>query len=389
MSFGNAWSTKLVNFSPLSGMPSLQINKAIASLQQNMSDDSMGRLRVETALVACVVLISTLLFQENATLAGRHLFSGYRLLEHYLISHGSNSLFAATITRAFGVIHLTWTLFTSAEPPDKDARLPLLVPETIIRGGDDIQTANDLVVTLIRIGCSQNWAQGFNIGPASPDLDIDQMAIVRQIQRIPSQIQAYRVLHAHQSTQRDLSAFLILQLWAEVISITATVETGPEPQEMIFDRYIVRFKEALEISKELLVRISSTPSFSVNLGVIPPLFVLAMKCRDWEIRRQIVDLLRVFRRQEGIWSTDLAALITERVIDIESAGFGPGDLIPESSRIKSLLVDAMTTKSQVRLRYHFVRDCPGFCCNHAEPYEEEISSYASGRFEILECSRRP
>lgn len=59
------------------------------------------------------------------------------------------------------------------------------------------------------------------------------------------------------------------------------------------------------------------PSFSADLGIVPPLYVVATKCRSPVIRRQAIQLLRSSSRREGMWDSELTARIGMWVMDIE------------------------------------------------------------------------
>ncbi|KAB5575771.1 hypothetical protein GE09DRAFT_1093280 [Coniochaeta sp. 2T2.1] len=59
------------------------------------------------------------------------------------------------------------------------------------------------------------------------------------------------------------------------------------------------------------------PSFSADLGIVPPLFVVATKCRDPDIRRQAISLLKSSSRREGMWDSELAARIGIWIAGIE------------------------------------------------------------------------
>ncbi|KXJ92857.1 hypothetical protein Micbo1qcDRAFT_160695 [Microdochium bolleyi] len=59
------------------------------------------------------------------------------------------------------------------------------------------------------------------------------------------------------------------------------------------------------------------PSFSADLGIIPPLFVVATKCRERRIRRSAIELLGSSSRREGMWDSDLSARIGAWVASIE------------------------------------------------------------------------
>jgi len=350
-----------------------QINKAIHSLQRNLIEERMGRLRVETVLVACVVLVSTLLFQEDAISAGIHLRSGYKLLEQYLTENHKSDV-AATLTRAFASVHMVWSSFnsngalTGDQPP-----IPLLIPPQA-KATDEIQRANDLIVTLVRLLSYQNNTYRTRMG--SPGAELDAADFVGGLLELQGQLQVYRDIHEHNLMERDLTALTILELWAELLLILVTVEIGPGPREMQFDKFLKHFQRVFQLAESALMSDNiDTPAFSVNLGVIPPLCLVALKCRDPIVRQETLSLLRRSRRQEGIWSTEMIAFALQRVYDIESAGLWPGDLIPNTSRIRAVHVEMKPTEPQLFMQYHMARACQGNDCRHRDSWESEWLAY--------------
>lgn len=93
------------------------------------------------------------------------------------------------------------------------------------------------------------------------------------------------------------------------------------------------------------------PSFSAELGIVPPLFVVATKCRDPQTRRQAIQLLRSSARREGMWDSELAANIGHWVMQVEESDNPfpnmaapldevlPTRAIPEEKRIMVQAVD--------------------------------------------------
>ncbi|KAM0457908.1 hypothetical protein ACHAPV_006453 [Trichoderma viride] len=61
------------------------------------------------------------------------------------------------------------------------------------------------------------------------------------------------------------------------------------------------------------------PSFSADLGIVTPLFVVATKCRDPIVRRESIRLLRSSARREGMWDSELAANIGQWIMELEEA----------------------------------------------------------------------
>lgn len=61
------------------------------------------------------------------------------------------------------------------------------------------------------------------------------------------------------------------------------------------------------------------PSFSADLGIVPPLYVVAAKSRDHIIRRQAIQLLRSSARREGMWDSQLTAQIGTWIMELEES----------------------------------------------------------------------
>ncbi|RFU81972.1 c6 zinc finger domain [Trichoderma arundinaceum] len=96
------------------------------------------------------------------------------------------------------------------------------------------------------------------------------------------------------------------------------------------------------------------PSFSADLGIVPPLFVVATKCREPTVRREAIQLLRSSARREGMWDSELAANIAQWVMEIEESenpfpdmpasndeaqAILPSRAIPEEKRVMVQSVD--------------------------------------------------
>lgn len=359
-----------------------QINKAITSLQENLIKPDMGRLRVETVLVACVVLVSTLLFQEDAVSAGTHLRSGYKLLEQYLLENGTSSSVAATLTRAFGGVHMVWSSFNSNGALTGDQKLIPLIIAPADNAMDEIQRANDVIVTFIRILSYQNIHHASALDENRSSLAADPVEcigdpaeFIGQLFRVQSELSVYRELHQHHMAQRDLNALGVLQLWAETLPIIAIVESSPGPREMQYDKYLEIYKRVIGLAESVMMSDNiEAPSFSVNLGVIPPLSLIALKCRDWTLRSRLINLLRRSRRQEGIWSTHIFAGVVQRAYEIESAGLSPGEHIPLDARIRAIHVEVKPAQSKLFVQYHMARVCHDEC-RHLTNWKSEWLRY--------------
>ncbi|KAM3066651.1 hypothetical protein ACMFMG_002363 [Clarireedia jacksonii] len=169
-------------------------------------------------------------------------------------------------------------------------------------------------------------------------------------------------------TNTERAGIIVLQMTCLMTRIL--VHTAFCANEMGFDQFHAMFLEINELAKELIVdeelaiaqarcgdachhvnsqRVIRTPfgvnyaspspsihhdedtyshikpSFALDSGIVPPLFVVATKCRDRKIRREAISLLTSSHRREGMWDSKLCAGVGQWVMDIEEEGLDPYD----------------------------------------------------------------
>lgn len=68
----------------------------------------------------------------------------------------------------------------------------------------------------------------------------------------------------------------------------------------------------------------STFRFSLDMGVVPPLFYVAINCRDAVVRREAIALLAEEPRREGIWDGRVSAEVAREHARVKYADVGLG-----------------------------------------------------------------
>jgi hypothetical protein len=53
------------------------------------------------------------------------------------------------------------------------------------------------------------------------------------------------------------------------------------------------------------------------LSPIPVLYLIAWRCRDYSIRRQAIQILRLCDQRDGLWGSGIAARVAERIVTLE------------------------------------------------------------------------
>ncbi|PNP37752.1 hypothetical protein TGAMA5MH_10353 [Trichoderma gamsii] len=121
------------------------------------------------------------------------------------------------------------------------------------------------------------------------------------------------------------------------ISIQAAfikVETEWDVFESDFRRNVSQATLLLQTLENCTPKNKPILAFSLDLGVIPPLFLAAVKCRKSEIRNNASQLLIRYSRREGVWDSVTTAAIGTWVTELEEESVGAGAFVPEYDRVR-------------------------------------------------------
>jgi len=134
---------------------------------------------------------------------------------------------------------------------------------------------------------------------------------------------------------------LRLQIKTAVIMLKGCIDSGPETT---FDAFQDDFEDmiskveqmtmALSISEQRPLEDEQTP-FTMELGIVHPLFFVACKCRDWNLRRRAVAQLKRAGK-EGVWEGPIMAVLARKIIELEEEGLSRGTLVPEANRFHEI-----------------------------------------------------
>ncbi|KAB8071117.1 hypothetical protein BDV29DRAFT_179805 [Aspergillus leporis] len=321
-----------------------QCNKAISCLLTNLASakSSHGSHMLAT-LVTCVLFVSFAFLQGDTQTAGRHLRYGAKLCREWQFGHSKIEPFGGSaLTAVFSHLELNWSSviepdLTIVQPEDSVIHCLAIGSPAWCRPIHSLEEACNLLVGLGWLVCENN-PQKPNKAAANKIFEKHQDAILRKLQSWKTELD-YSLGHGVVLSTASRDTLAILELWSEVIYIRVATDSRSGEGETKFDYFRSNFQRAVHIATALLATHAgqiSTPIFSVGMGIIPPLFLCTFRCRDWHIRRKALLLLRKYRRQEGIWTSHGTALVLERLVDIESEGLTPTDVVPEYMRINAM-----------------------------------------------------
>lgn len=162
--------------------------------------------------------------------------------------------------------------------------------------------------------------------------------------------------HGTKSTYHDLRS---LKLHLQVIKVM--LKTVSVQDEMVFDGCREDFEYILYEAEELLAyelqsgSPSGPTSVRSTLGLIPPLFMVATKCRESAMRNRALELLHGSRRRERSWNSCVASILAGVVIDTgEDRSSMPPVLTQAERRVCLSHVEFDREQAQIRVRYKVV-----------------------------------
>ncbi|MCJ1482603.1 hypothetical protein MMC06_002769 [Schaereria dolodes] len=354
-----------------------QCNKAIGLLRTGLSTSTPQS--VEITLIACVLFICFECFLGNHGSALDHLQSGLNILRNWRATHTSSSMdnpfnhprispaSEADLVQLFTRLNLQAASFIEPRNLPFQGQMEELTPSrTVPNSFTSLNEARDCLVhhfdqsASIRLRFQLSYLGECSNGAQLPEANYAEPEEIYRLQQWFSQFDAYLTHSSMRMNTKDLQGAILLKIYHKVAYIIQS--SGGSDNETIYDEFISDFEYINSLATSL-VEVSKTTSsssgrssFSVDMGVVPPLYFTASKCRDACIRRRSISLLYSSRRREGVWNGFVTAKIAERLVAIEERDHQapPSALkifIPEWARIRVLKVTFNQAKQCVVLRY--------------------------------------
>ncbi|KAF2103347.1 hypothetical protein NA57DRAFT_52871 [Rhizodiscina lignyota] len=164
------------------------------------------------------------------------------------------------------------------------------------------------------------------------DISIDDPAFFERQRNLRSFHIAYRSeldsLMCHPdiiiSERHWQSALLMkMQVIASYIQVSGILA---KDKEVAYDEHVIDFTEVVALAEKFILSSSESSGFrkqrqtlSADWGIVPPLFLTAIKCREHFIRRKAVALLEAWPHREGFWDSALAGKFAKELVGIEEA----------------------------------------------------------------------
>ncbi|KAF4995926.1 hypothetical protein FDECE_12655 [Fusarium decemcellulare] len=310
-------------------------NAAINSLSGMQSDASKASVRV--VLIACLAFVTIEYLQQRFEQGRLHLQHGL----HILAGRASQDTWSDPVDdwlmEAFDRLDIQARLLSNkASNHDSffDDRDTAGSPITLNSLHEARARLDRLISKAFRLQRESNVAE------SSGNVEHLFQALIKQQrlqQDLTAWLQGYRVLKPKclSAPLRDQIALRLLLVY-HTMAVIVTAAALHSENELVFDQHRLQFQSIVTSTKEIIeaaVPLASSHvlngtctdnfGYTSDIGLIPPLYYAALKCRDPEIRREAMSLMTLESHREGIWYGPTATLITGEVMRLEeSSGLG-------------------------------------------------------------------
>ena len=339
-----------------------QSNKSMTYLlQQPAPTSSAGRCTYrEIVMATCTVLVLLGLICNDLAGARIHLHHGLKVMKEWESRGFDNSPIGPVLQQTLGELLLKYSVYSNPSSI-LDDNTPILLHAPDLQSFD-VETARytvDIFWSFWSWLVLQEHADGFS----TVDHDVlgtREFAYMYKVRIWEYQLTNYVQRVGYAVPRPTLDILSLLGVWRQVICIkVGAVVTANDTfisLQMGYDAFWAYFQRANELARELLDSLLGQgvfkPCFPIDAAVMTPLFFCGLYCREWTIRRVTLGLLQALeKRFKATSPVHVKSSALRRLIDIESEGLQPGDVVPESARIQFAQVRASPAGSKLHLRY--------------------------------------
>lgn len=293
-----------------------QYNRAVGKTVELLN--SKGHRSLDAVLVSCVLFVCHELLQYNYSMAIKHLMNGLSILapapESELNKPIGRLLYRIVIQSMFlGDCHV---------PPERLRNRTAALDLPFSCPSDARDSLDDQFITVYPFV----FASPYNIlTPAQAAMRCQKLSA--EIARWKERFDTYLVQHRKSFTPKDSAGVQLLQIHYECLLIMLKVAgaTPPEALTPAFSHVVDLATGFLATSRPASLTVNPSVAstlpfgYSFDLGLLAPLFYIAVKCTSSAIRWKAVSLLNhpLIPNREGMWGQAMAESMARHIVQVE------------------------------------------------------------------------
>lgn len=209
-------------------------------------------------------------------------------------------------------------------------------------------------------------------GPIPNDLVFEQSRLIAECREWEESFSKVLQKKSYRWTPSEIDSATAFFAWSITYRIWVTMGLSffKSPLDRFFPEIEMLLGHARRGIASTVVRDGLQPHFIFEMGVIPPLFGVALRCRHPILRREALSLMKQCPRKGGLWKAVPQRRFAEKIIELEEDGLWSQPvtlqtlrrqayrLPPEEKRIHGLHIyrkDAGNGRQEWHLRYGTIK----------------------------------
>jgi hypothetical protein len=319
-------------------------NKSIGLLTKLVASSAHS---TDVILLVCFLFVCVEFLRGDDAAAFRHFRGGMTIIVD-LVSRKQSTAGSrlmvdrvrSSILPAFNRLEMLSALFGNGASWPYPVALPNSVPAMF----SSVSGARDSMVHLMNI--SLRFVQKIQMLEYEPcaipaSADDEQADLLRYLQLWRSRFSIFQSSQVKALAADDLYAANVLEI-QRTVAIT-WVSTVMSPYQCAHDAHIPAYTAAVVLAEQIYgtgsMRIQharQANTFLLEVEVVGPLYWICVKCRHPAVRRRAIAVLRGMHHREGMWCSDIAAAVADRIVAVEEASISGQELPSEKARVHSL-----------------------------------------------------
>jgi Fungal Zn(2)-Cys(6) binuclear cluster domain/Fungal specific transcription factor domain len=352
-----------------------QYNKAIVNLRRTLAED---RPAIRTALIASLLFVCFENFHGDHEAAGQQVQCGLGLIDQWqaqmlptgyerlpnqhhmdlLLNDEVFQMFARLVSQAVSHVgseksmcpNPKMLLWENIEPDNFE--VPIIF-SSVTEARNCFDYLVQRCASFHKVNAAYKYAPANGSWDGIPDwIGVERQVCILQLGAFEDALWA--LLNQRDNFPPEHGS-TILYLYNKICSIYmyASIGTGEciyDEFEPDFENIVARAQHIIEESRQTTA--CHAAAFSFEAGVVPPLHLTALKCRNGRVRRQAIALLLLCPRREGCWDGRLLGKADAWLMALEEQGMDEYGFVPEQSRWRIAEI-----RSSLHHRWVYVRVC--------------------------------
>ena len=324
--------------------------------------DPKSDIPIEHVLVSCLSFASVEFMHGRAFEGVKHILSGAKIIQQYETAGETDETTLCLLRECFWPVFAVYLGFAGQAVHLKDDETDNVhinltntrVLKSLSSLGQGRRRLFQIAERMMYLSCQKPKGHEFQL-----------LQTRTALLQWSSSYYAWKAERVKSSTREAHLTETLLEIYSKILAIHSSTS---DSNEFTYDFFAEEFQSIVSSLKSVVsgyrvetdIRAAKDHTLLYNLGIIYPLFFVALKCRHRKIRGSALQLLRSINLNEGSWNSCVAYIIANEIKNVEEESARnlltpdeQGKYVPVEARIRLQgIISASSPTPIISLEYY-------------------------------------